>query len=431
MKDLLKDFNIESVIKHLSDQTIDLLVSRKCDNPKPDLDALRKDKKIRATQKAIAEAFCQQPQCFRVLRVAFFFHKNRGAFRGLRSYLTEYCAEKVDWSKIDAAKSEAEQTVLLFLEQEGHVHEYFVMCLHTQQGKMYCSCRKDYTNGQVSIPNQETLETLKEKLLTGLQHERGSQFSNTRSFSHEGKTFLLLEFDDLPTHHREFEKDKKQFVDRYPRLALDLVYVFDTHNKTIDTIAETPEIRLQMHQVCAEVIYKKTAIDARPPKNEIFDLQALLNAVIEGTSLVSPLSDTGVKQAFVSLIRVRRTKHPFWQLTLDIKIPKNHLETQDDRVQEIKNIAKVINTKSDSGGWWHQSYVEATQAELFVVYWDETEKKDVSKRVAVNSSGETGLVHDETDENIKQFFREIKLMKARGDEERDDSESKDAATQVA
>ncbi len=48
MKDLLKDFNIESVIKHLSDQTIDLLVSRKCDNPKPDLDALRKDKKIRA-----------------------------------------------------------------------------------------------------------------------------------------------------------------------------------------------------------------------------------------------------------------------------------------------------------------------------------------------------------------------------------------------
>lgn len=242
MKDLLKDFNIESVIRHLSDQTIDLLVSRKCDNSKPDLAVLRKDKKKRAAQKAIAEVLCQHPQCFRVLRVAFFFHKNPSSFIGLRSYLAEHCEEKVDWSRIDAAKSEAEQTVLLFLEQEGHVHEYFIMCLHTQQGKMYCSCRKDYTNGQVSTPNQETLETLKEKLLTGLQHERGSQFSNTRSFSHEGKTFLLLEFDDLPTHHREFEKDKKQFVDRYPRLALDLVYVFDTRNKTIDTIAETPEI---------------------------------------------------------------------------------------------------------------------------------------------------------------------------------------------
>ena len=60
---------------------------------------------------------------------------------------------------------------------------------------------------------------------------------------------------------------------------------------------------------------------------------------------------------------------------------------------------------------------------MFVVYWDAAEKKDVSLKVTANSSGGTSLGHDETDENIKRFFREIKLLKACGDEEQDDSET--------
>jgi hypothetical protein len=75
--------------------------------------------------------------------------------------------------------------------------------------------------------------------------------------------------------------------------------------------------------------------------------------------------------------------------------------------------------------------VEATQAVIFVVYWDALEKKDVSQKVTVNSSGNTNLGHDETDENIKRFFREIKLLKVCGNEEQNDSEASGAITQAA
>lgn len=431
MKDLLKDFKIQRVLNQLSDQTIDLLVAKFCDEPLPDLASLRKDKKKRDIAQALAEAISDHPRCIRALRVAHFFHKERSAFTGLRPFLTVHNDVQIDWAKIDAGKSEAEQAVLLYAEQEELVGNFFVMSLHTQQSRMYCSCRNDYSEGAVQAPDANALEALKTKLLASLHRDRGSQFSDARSFSYDDKTFLMLEFDDLPSYQREYEKGKDKPVEKYPRLALGLVYVFDTRNKTIDTIAETPEIRLQMHQVCAEVVYGKKVIDARPPKNEIFDLQALFDAVIAGTPLAVPVSDTGVRQAFVGSLRVQRTKPPYWEMTLNIKIPKNHLEQQTDRVQEIQNIAKVINTKPDPAGWWHRSYVEATQAELFVVYWDAAEKKEVSQKVTVNSSGGTNLGHDETDEKIKRFFREIKLLKVCGDEDQGEYESDSAATQAA
>lgn len=322
------------------------------------------------------------------------------------------------------------------MDEERLVGEYFVMGLHTQQSRMYCSCRNDYTEGSVQTPDAGTLEALKARLLDSLHHDRGSQFSDARSFSYDGKTFLMLEFDDLPSYQREYEKNEGKPVERYPRLALGLVYVFDTRNKTIDTIAETPELRLQMHQVCAEVIYKKNNINARPPKNEIFDLQALFDAVIAGKplALALPVSGTGVRQAFVGSLRVQRTKPPFWEATLNIKIPKNHLEQEQPRdwVQEIRDCTNSrINTKPEPGGWWHRSYVEATQAEMFVVYRDDAEKKDISQKVTVNSSGGTNLGHDETDENIKRFFRQIKLLRACDDEEQDDRKADGAATQAA
>ncbi|QQR68909.1 MAG: hypothetical protein IPI58_08780 [Alphaproteobacteria bacterium] len=133
---------------------------------------------------------------------------------------------------------------------------------------------------------------------------------------------------------------------------------------------------------------------------------------------------------------MQRTKHPFWETSLNIRIPKNHLEQEQPRdwVQEIRDCANSrININPDPGGWWHRSYVEATQAALFVVYWDTAEKKDVSVKVTISSSGDTGLGHDETDENIKRFFREIKLLRACGNEEQDDSDSETdgAATQAA
>lgn len=434
MKDLLKDFKIQRVLNQLSGQTIDLLVARFCNDPKPDLTSIRKDKKKRDILQAVTEAVSDHPRCIRALRVAHFFHKERGAFTGLRPFLSSHNEAPLDWAKIDAGKSEAEQVVLLYMEQEKLVGDFFVMCLHTQQSKMFCSCRNDYAGGEVQAPDAQTLDALKTKLLASIHRDRGSRYSDARSFSHDSKTFLMLEFDDLPSYQREYENGEDKPVDKYPRLALGLVYVFDTRNKTIDTIADTPEIRLQMHQVCAEVVYGKKEIDARPPKNEIFDLQALLDNVIAGKPLSAAMSDTGVKQAFVASLRVQRTKPPFWETSLNIRIPKNHLEQEQPRdwVQDIRDcINSRINTKPDPGGWWHRSYVEATHAEMFVVYWDAAERKDVSLKVTVNSSGGTSLGHDETDENIKRFFREIKLLKACGDEEQDDSETDDADTQAA
>ncbi|MDX9690697.1 MAG: hypothetical protein RBT70_09620 [Alphaproteobacteria bacterium] len=434
MKDLLKDFKIQRVLNQLSDSTIDLLVAKFCDEPSPDLKSLRKDKKKRDIAQALAEAISNHPRCIRALRVAHFFHKERCAFTGLRPFLSSYNEAQVDWDKIDAGKSEAEQAVLLYAEQEELVGNFFVMSLHTQQSRMYCSCRNDYSDDAVQAPDPSALEALKTKLLASLHRDRGSQFSDARSFSYDNKTFLMLEFDDLPSYQREYEKGKDKPVEKYPRLALGLVYVFDTRNKTIDIIAETPDIRLQMHQICAEVIYSKKAIDARPPKNEIFDLQALFDAVIAGTPLTLPVSDSGVRQAFVGSLRVQRTEHPFWETTVNIKIPKNHIEQEHPRdwVKDIRDCTNSrINTKPDPAGWWHRSYMDATQAELFVVYWDSAENKEVSQKVTVNSSGGTNLGHDETDEKIKRFFREIKLLKVCGDEDQGECESDSAATQAA
>jgi hypothetical protein len=430
MKDLLKGFTIQRVLRQISDQTVDLLVEKFCSDPKPDLKSFRQHHKKKDILQALTEAVSDHPRCIRALRVAYFFHKERSAFTGLRPFLSVHNETQVDWEKIDAGKSEAEQALLLYMEQEQLVADFFVMCLHTQQSKTYCSCRNDYAEGEVQAPDSQTLDALKTKLLTSLHRDRGCRFSDTRLFRNDGKTFFMLEFDDLPSYQREYENGEDKLVDKYPRLALGLMYVFDTRNKTIDAIADTPEIRLQMHQVCAEVVYGKKEIDARPPKNEVFDLQALLDDVIAGKPLTSPMSDTGVKQAFVNALSIKRTQHPYWEMKLNIKIPKNFMETQDDRIKEIQNLAKVINTKTDTGGWWHRSYVEATRAEMFVVYWDATEKKDVSLKVTVNSSGGTSLGHDETDENIKRFFRAIRLLKACGDEEQDESKTDNAITEA-
>ena len=70
MKDLLKDFKIQRVLNQLSDQTIDLLVAKFCDEPLPDLASLRKNKKKRDIAQALAEAISDHPRCIRALRVA-------------------------------------------------------------------------------------------------------------------------------------------------------------------------------------------------------------------------------------------------------------------------------------------------------------------------------------------------------------------------
>lgn len=118
MKDLLKNFKIQRVLNQLSDQTIDLLVARFCDESKPDLKILRKDKKKKAISQTLAELISDHPRCVRALRVAHFFHKERSAFIGLRPFLSSHNELRIDWEKIDAGKSEAEQVLLLYMDEE-------------------------------------------------------------------------------------------------------------------------------------------------------------------------------------------------------------------------------------------------------------------------------------------------------------------------
>lgn len=416
MKDLLKDFTIKKALRQLSHESIDILLTAKANYTAEALAEIRggKPKKPKtAVLEALAAIVRDSPDCVRALRVAYFFHKERGAFVGLRSY---FASKNVtaDWEHISQGKSEAEQSLLLYLKHMETVADYFIICIHTHQGKSYCSCRADYATVESILPTEVVLAKLKEALLGAMKDERGSRYCGTRSFEHDGKVFLMLELDDLPSHQREFEDGKDAPEDKFRRLALDLVYVFDPARKTVETIAETAELRVLMHRTCAAVVYSQQDIPARPPKNEIFDLQKLLEYVLAGKPLTALNTKSNVKQAYLDNLRIGRSKPPYWEVSLSLKIPANHSALQRDWAKEAHNLAKsVVSVKDDPGGWWHKSYIQATHAELVVVYWDTVEEKEISKKVTVNSSGGTNLNHTPEDEGIKVFLRESGLLKTR------------------
>jgi hypothetical protein len=187
-----------------------------------------------------------------------------------------------------------------------------------------------------------------------------------------------------------------------------------------------------MHRVCASVVYGEQEIAARPPKNEVFDLEKLFGFVLDGKQITSTGTKTGVRQAFVNVVRLRRTRPPYWTMSLDIRMPAKHMEEQKDWVKEIQDITKVINTKPEPGGWWHKSYVQATHAELAIVCWDEIEKKEISRKITVDSSGGTNLGHGDKDEEIKTFLREVKLFhESTGEDSGDQADVGDLDEKVA
>lgn len=413
MKDLLKDFTIKKALRQLSDESIDLLLTTKAGCNVEAIVEIRGEKTKKnktAVLDSITAIARDHPDCVRALRVAYFFHKNRSAFIGVRSYFISKNIE-ADWDRISKGKSEAEQTIILFLEHNNTIADYFVICIHTHQGKSYCSCRTDYVASD-NLPTESTLASLASTLLDGMKNERGSRYCGTRSFKHDGKIFLMLEFDDLPSHQREFEDGKDAAEDKFRRLALDLIYVFDPKSQTVETIAETAEIRLLMHRVCAATVFNQQVIASRPPKNEIFNLHKLLEYALAGTPISVQNSKSNVKQMYLDGIRIRRNKYPYWEIALSLKIPSNHAELQNDWVKDAHSLLKsVVNLHDDPRGWWHKSYIHATHVDLFVVYWDDTENKELSKKITVNSSGGTNLGHTPEDEGIKIFLRENSLLK--------------------
>jgi hypothetical protein len=223
MKNLLKDFTIQKVLRQLSDSVIDRMLADKAQLSSADLAALRKDKKSKTNiLEAITGIVRDNPDCIRLLRIAYFFYKNRSAFVGLRLYLANKDVP-VDWNRVSAGKSAAEHTVILCLEHAEQVIDYFVISIHTHQGKAFCSCRNDYVDADIDIrPSQAALDQICKQLLEKLKDERGSRYCGPRSFEYDGKVFLMLEFDDLPSHQREFEEGKDKPEDKFRRLALDL-----------------------------------------------------------------------------------------------------------------------------------------------------------------------------------------------------------------
>jgi len=414
MKNLLKDFTLQKVLRQLSEKTMDLLLSTKAGVSNADAAAIRKGEKNKTdVLKKFVEIFRENGECLRILRMAFFFHQNRSAFLSLRAYLAQK-EVPIDEKCLSECKSLADQSVALCLSHRDAVAEHFIMCIHTHQSRQYLSRRNDYVNTEIKISLAELpIEKLKDQLLNELKELRGSKFCGIRSFEHQDKIFLIMEFDDLPSHAREFIEGKSTPEDQFRKLALDLTYVFDKNRNAVDVIADTGELRLIMHQACALAIYGQADIIAKPRKNEIFDLGKLFEYVTLGKPLAFDVQDSEVigEHAFVEELRIARTEHPFWQIALNIKIPANHKDVQRDWVKEIQSIASIVNMKDEPGGRWHKSYTQVVSATLVVIYWDDFEKKEASKRITVNSSGGTNLGYSDEDERIKEFLRHVKLLK--------------------
>jgi hypothetical protein len=109
---------------------IDTLPTKKANVSEETLVSIRKAGKNKtAILEAITGVSRENPDCIRVLRIAYFFHKNRSACIGLRTYLTNK-KRPVDWNHVSAAKSEAVQAVLLSLEHADPVADYFIICIH-------------------------------------------------------------------------------------------------------------------------------------------------------------------------------------------------------------------------------------------------------------------------------------------------------------
>src|ERR1700722_2311670 len=113
MKDLLKDFSFKKVLRQLSDEVINALLIKKANVTEENLVSIRKEAKNKtAILEAITGVIRDNPECIRILRIAYFFHKNRNAFISLRTYLVNKNIP-VDWDNVSASQSIAEQAVLV------------------------------------------------------------------------------------------------------------------------------------------------------------------------------------------------------------------------------------------------------------------------------------------------------------------------------
>jgi len=407
MKDPLKNFNAEKTLKQLSDSTIDQLLTSQAGIAESEITAQRQAANKKALLEYQTNVAVNNLSCYKVLRTAFFFHQHSVKVPSLCAYLTSKGAALSDTKP----KSHADHVCQLYLAHPQHVAEYFTICLHTCQSKRYMQRRDDYIDPAISAETAKTkLTEMADKLVDQLKTERGTAKKQLSHFEHEDKLFAIMEFNDTPTVTREFDKDQPQ--DQFRRFALDLTFVFDLKTGAVDVIANTTELRQKMHRTAAAVIYGKESIPAHPPKNEVFDLQKLMELIDSQTPIAHPTSKSGVVAIYVNELTLRQISFPNMKFTVRSGTMPKVGEARTDFVKNAHDmLTSLVDTRGEASGWRRKSNMELTHAELIALYWDQTEKKDMSKAFTINSTGNTNLGHDDVDESIKQFLREVRLLK--------------------
>lgn len=365
MKNLLNDFDIKKALKTISEESIYALLSAKdldAQKIKAEIEAIKgKRKRQEALAVYIEGLEAEHVQfCYRALRIAYFFHQHQEVFVGLYAYLAQQPGGLLH-NEISENFPMADQVIGLYLQHKQLVQAYFIISLFTQQSKRYHQWRNDYSDSD-PVMDADAKENLKTALWQEVYKLRGSRYCEMQSFEHDGKFFLLFDFENLLAENREFREGKP--IDRYIRPSLEVAYAFDKENRAVEVVAADAAIRRIIHNVCAKVFYDKQEIPNRPPHNEFYDLAHLYQLMTtEQPIVMEPPSGCNVSQVFVESLRLRRKQFPYFTKELNIQCSLKTLESGRDYSMEMPRIAKYEVWKN---GFWEKAVVEADHATLVV-----------------------------------------------------------------
>ena len=417
MKDLLKSFGYSKALKQLSDGCIDDLLSH-VGGDKEAVAALRgsaknKTQVLEGLIELITAAPEIEPQTYRLLRTAYFFHQHRKALPDLLLYVRAAGGE-INEEMLKACKSEAEQVIRLAMAYENHVQEYFLISLHTQQSPSYWQRRSEYFTAGTSF-DAVAVEKLQSALIKELRPEGRGHTCEMKEFIHDGKRFLFMSFQDSPTERGEWVKDK--VVQHFARPVMEVAFVIDERLGAIDVFADNAQTRSILHCTCAAVFFNKD-IEARPKDNEVYDLAALLDIVAKGQPIsVTHPENYVVQQVLVEKLRLRRRGFPSWEITIDLKLSKDAPLEQDHGTSMCKLFQSLIYTDDTYKGGWRLTNITANHAQLVAIYFDATEGKQVCKRFTIDNKGGSNLHHHQEHEDIKKYLRAADILHEKATEE--------------
>lgn len=417
MKDLLKDFDVKKTLRQLSDESRWSLL-KYIGLEDAILQQLTSSEHRTKTKRIdeIADLLAGSPEhiarAYRLLRIIAFFHHHRAILSELVDYVCTKSSSPIDNTALEACLSEADQVTTLLIHDETSVREYFLIAQHTQQSNRYWKFRSDYYE-EGSTVDETSLETIKYDLIASLKQEgRGSE-CHIQQFTHENKEFYFFDLEDSPMLAREWEN--KQVNERFTRPVMEIAMVIDRTSGGINILAPNAKTRATMHAICAKTIFQQETIPVHAPDNDVYDLEALLDSILQrdGIHVVHPEAFT-IQQVYINQLRIQQRSFPFWELTLNLRIPAKKA-TEDHRSDMTQMLKSLMWKGEDKGYGWQLSNIKATKANMVAVFLDLNEKKLISQAFAISAKGESNLQHSAQDEAIKHYLRAAGLLLTKQD----------------